>query len=175
MEEDSKVKLLLHLLLLAGVLAAQDIRVAHVDSKVIFESYTATSKAQTEYDKQVAKWEQKANIMQEELASIKERLDKQALILSDEKKRSLEADYDKKESELKSFIDEIYGKSGKLVKENEKISAPIIKTIRKTINDLAIDEGYDMVLDRASGAVIFWKPEHDLTQKVIDILNNKID
>ncbi|MGL1901727.1 MAG: OmpH family outer membrane protein [Fibrobacterales bacterium] len=167
-----KAVILILITLTLSVSFAEELRIAHVDSKLIFQKFRGTQKAQAEYDRQVARWEQQANILQQELASIRERLEKQSLILSDEKKRTLESELSKKETELNDFVDKIYGREGQLVSENEKISEPIIKQIRKTINDVAIEEGYDMVLDRASGAVIFWKSDHDLTQKVTDILNN---
>ena len=40
-----------------------------------------------------------------------------------------------------------------------------------TIQEVAAQEGYDLVVDRASGAVVFWKPDNDLTQKVLDLLS----
>jgi outer membrane protein len=153
--------------------ADDGLRVAHVDSKLIFDGYKGTKKAQEEYDRQVAKWEQQANLLQKELAAIKEKIDKQLLMLSDEKRRELEADYKKKDTELKNFIDRVYGRNGELISENEKISGPIIQLIRKAVNEIALQEGYDMVVDRATGSVLFWKKENDLTQKVLDYLNNR--
>lgn len=168
-------KLLFCLLLfgIATVFAEDGLRIAHVDSKIIFEGYKGTKNAQSEFDRQVAKWEQQANLLQKELAAIKERLDKQMLMLSDEKKRELEAEYAKKETELKDFISRVYGRSGELLSENEKVSAPIIQLIRKAVNEIALQEGYDMVVDRATGSVLFWKNENDLTQKVLDYLNSR--
>lgn len=157
----------------AGAFAEDGLRIAHVDSKLIFEGYRGTKKAQEEFDRQVAKWEQQANLLQKELSAIKEKLDKQMLMLSDEKRRELEGDYAKKETELKEFISRVYGRSGELLSENEKVSAPIIQLIRKAVNEIALQEGYDMVIDRASGAVLFWKTENDLTQKVLDYLNSR--
>lgn len=161
------------MLVWAVMVGAADMRIAHVDTKIIFEGFKGTRKAQEEYDRQVARWEQQANLLQKELASIKERLDKQSLMLSDEKKRELEGEFSRKDTELKEFIDRIYGRGGALITENEKVSAPIIALIRKTINEIALQEGFDMVVDRASGAVLFWKAEHDLTQKVLDFLNSR--
>ena len=165
--------LLLVFALAMGGFADDGLRVAHVDSKIIFDGYKGTKKAQEEYDRQVAKWEQQANLLQKELAAIKEKIDKQLLMLSDEKRRELEADYKKKDTELKSFIDRVYGRNGELISENEKISGPIIQLIRKAVNEIALQEGYDMVVDRATGSVLFWKKENDLTQKVLDYLNNR--
>lgn len=78
--------------------AEDGLRIAHVDSKLIFDGYKGTKKAQEEYDRQVAKWEQQGNLLQKELSAIKEKLDKQVLMLSDEKKRELEAEYAKKDT-----------------------------------------------------------------------------
>ena len=152
--------------------AEDGLRVAHVDSKLIFDGYKGTKKAQEEYDRQVAKWEQQANLLQKELAAIKEKLAKQSLMLSDEKRKELEADYAKKDTELKEFIDRVYGRTGELITENENVSAPIISLIKKAVTEIALQEGYDMVVDRATGAVLFWKDENDLTKKVLDYLNS---
>ncbi len=170
-----RIKSLIFVLLSLGVFAfAEDgLRVAHVDSKIIFEGYKGTKKAQEEYDRQVAKWEQQANLLQKELAAIKEKLDKQSLMLSDEKRKELEGDYAKKNTELKEFIDRVYGRSGELITENEKVSAPIISLIKKAVTEIALQEGYDMVIDRATGSVLFWKDENDLTKKVLDYLNSR--
>ncbi|MBP5247393.1 MAG: OmpH family outer membrane protein [Fibrobacter sp.] len=172
MHVKSFILILLAAWLVCGTAFAEDgLRVAHVDSKLIFEGYKGTKKAQEEYDRQVAKWEQQANLLQKELAAIKEKLDKQALMLSDEKRKELEADYAKKNTELKEFIDRVYGRSGELITENEKVSAPIISLIKKAVTEIALQEGYDMVVDRATGSVLFWKDENDLTKKVLDYLN----
>ncbi|HSQ42309.1 MAG TPA: OmpH family outer membrane protein [Fibrobacteraceae bacterium] len=160
-------------LLVSTALASDEIRIAHVDSKLIFDGYSGTKRAQEEYDRQVARWEQQANLLQKELASVKEKLEKQSLMLSEERRKELEAEYTRKDTELKDFINKIYGRDGQLLSENEKISAPIIQMIHKAIQEVALQEGYDIVLDRATGSVLFWKKENDLTQKVLDYLNAK--
>jgi outer membrane protein len=164
-------------LLAASALAfgGTDLKIAHVDSKMIFDKYSETTKAQKEYDKQVAKWEEDASSRQKELMDMKDKLDKQSLLLSDEKKKELEADFLQKQSEYEQFVQKIYGKDGELFQKNQEISDPIIQKIKKTIQDVANQEGYDMVLDRAGGAVVFWKKDNDLTQKVLDILNKETE
>jgi outer membrane protein len=157
----------------ASVASAQDMRIAHVDSKLIFERYSRTHQAQKDYDRQVARWEQEANVLQQEVSALRERLEKQSLMLSLEKKKEMEAELSSKEKELQEFIQRIYGREGELLKENEKASAPLIQEIRKTIREVADQEGYDMVLDRATGAVLHWSNENDLTDRVLEYLNNR--
>ena len=161
------------ILLALASAAFADLKVAHVDSKLIFEKYAETTKAQKDYDRQVQKWEQDAQAKQKELMEMKERLEKQSLMLSEEKKKELEAGFQKKKSEYETFVQEIYGKEGALFRKNQEISDPIVQKIKKTIQDVANQEGYDMVLDRAAGAVVFWKKDNDLTQRVLEILNKE--
>jgi outer membrane protein len=157
-------------LTLAGASFA-DIKIAHVDSKMIIEKYAETTKAQRDYDRQVQKWEAEAQAKQKELLEMKERLEKQSLMLSDEKKKELETQFMKKKADYEQFVQQIYGKEGALYQKNQEISDPIIQKIKKTIQDVANQEGYDMVLDRASGGVVHWGKDNDLTQRVLDILN----
>lgn len=151
--------------------ASADIKIAHVDSKMIFEKYTETPKAQRDYDRQVQKWEQDAKAKQKEVMDLQERLDKQSLMLSEEKKQELQAQLTKKKADYEQFVQQIYGKDGALYQKNQEITDPIVQKIKKTIQDVANQEGYDMVFDRASGAVVYWGKDNDLTQRVLDILN----
>lgn len=168
-----KLFLCLMILSFAFGVSAQEMKVAHVDTRLIFKKYQGSQLVQDQYDQKLAKWEQEANLLQKEVSSIRERLDKQSLILSEEKKQKLEGELAEKEATLRAFVDRIYGMNGELVSENAKISAPLVQEIRNAINEVALQEGYDMVVDRATGAVVFWKAEHDLTQRVIDELNSK--
>ncbi len=152
---------------------AAQLKIAHVDSKLIFEGYKKTKTVQKQYDAQVGKWEQDAAKMQRELTEMKERLEKQSLMLSAEKKKELESKMLEKQSQYQQFVQKIYGRDGDLFQKNQEFSGPIIKKINATIQDVAKQEGYDMVLDRAVGAVVYWQPDNDLTQKVLDVLNKE--
>lgn len=158
---------------LGSAIARDDVRIAHVDTKVIFDKYEAVQAAQREYEAQLAVWEQQANLMQKEVDQMRDNLQKKSLLLSEDKKRELEGQLTSKESELNKFIAEVYGPTGKMVQENKRVSAPALSKIKTAISEVALQEGYDMVLDRATGAVVFWKEEHDLSQRVIDYLNGK--
>lgn len=156
----------------ATLLSAAGLKIAHVDSKVVFDGYKETKAAQKDYDAQVAKWEQKAADMQKELVEMKDKLEKQSLMLSADKKKELESKMLQKQTEYQQYVQKIYGRGGDIFQKNEEFSGPIIEKIKKTIQEVAAQEGYDMVFDRATGAVVFWKADNDLTAKVIEILNS---
>jgi outer membrane protein len=165
-----KNKLFASLLLCLVSLLGAESRIAHLDTKLIFDSYEGVQQVKEEYEAQLALWEQESNVLQAELNNLKEILEKQVLIISDKRKKELETKLELKQSELNEFVNAVYGPDGKMVKENKKVTAPALKRIREVINEVALQEGYDMVLDRATGAVVFWKEEDDLTNRVIKAL-----
>ncbi|QQS05111.1 MAG: OmpH family outer membrane protein [Fibrobacterota bacterium] len=156
-----------------SVFAAEAVpRIGLVDTKAIFDGFKGTKEAQDRFDKQVANWEQDVADKQKELATLKDKFDKQGMMLSEERKRALQSDFMAKQADLQKMVQTLYGKDGKLVKENEKFTGPIIQKIRGIAQQVAKAEGYDLVLDRASGAVFYvGKEDWDLTQKVLDRLN----
>jgi len=162
---------LLALSTLALAHAADGPRIAVVDSKAVFEGYAGTKEAQAKYDKQVAVWEQDVADRQKELQTLQEKASKQSLMLSEEKKKNLQAQFMQKQADLQKLVTSLYGKDGKVLKENEKFTSPIIQKIRTTVQVVAKAEGFDFVFDRASGSVFYWKDDADLTQKVVDRLN----
>ena len=147
-------------------------RIAVVDSKALFDGYKGTKESQEKYDKQVASWEQEVADKQKELANLKEKFEKQSLMLSEEKKKNLQAEFMSKQAELQKLAQSLYGKDGKVVRENEKFTAPIVQKIRGVVQVVAKAEGYDFVFDKSSGAVFYVaRDESDITSKVLDRLN----
>ncbi|MCB9496371.1 MAG: OmpH family outer membrane protein [Fibrobacteria bacterium] len=165
---------LVAILFLSGISSAEGPRLAVIDSKALFDGYKETKDAQSKYDKQVAKWEQEVADKQKELAGMKEKFEKQSLMLSDERKKELGAKFQQKQADLQKLVQSLYGKDGKVAKVNEQFTGPILQKIRNVAQLIAKSEGFDLVLDKAAGAVFYvGKPEMDITQKVLDRLNSE--
>jgi outer membrane protein len=166
----------LSLLILGATLslhaAETPLRIAIIDSKALFDGFKGTKEAQDKYDKQVAAWEQEVADRQKELGTLKDKFEKQSLMLSDEKKKELQTQFMTKQADLQKLVQNLYGKDGRVVKKNEEFTGPIIQRIRVVAQQVAKAEGYDLVLDKASGAVFYASREElDLTGKVLDRLN----
>lgn len=163
-------------LLLATVatVSADGPRIGVIDSKALFDGFKGTKDAQETYDKQVAKWEQEVADKQKELAAMKEKFEKQSLMLSDERKKELQSQFQQKSADLQKLVQSLYGKDGKVARTNEEFTGPILQKIRAAAQLVAKSEGYDFVLDKAAGAVFYvGNQETDMTQKVLDRLNSE--
>jgi outer membrane protein len=143
---------------------AAEYKMAYVDLVKVFDEYGKTKESEQALgEKGKAKESERKNLVDE----IRKLKDEQAL-LSEKAKTEKQAVIDEKIKALQSFDMKT---RDELVKErNEKLGG-ILKDIEKVVNDLAKEQGYDMVLN--SRTLLFGKENLDLTKEVLKRLNKK--
>lgn len=150
---------------------AQTGRIAFINSELILEGYKGTREAEQLYRKDVESWNREAEARKRDLTRLNRDLEQQTPMLSDEKVREKEQDYQRKLADYDKFVQSIWGPNGLVVQRNEEILRPIISRIQSILSRIGAEEGYDLILDAADGNVLYADPSLDLTQQVIDELN----
>ncbi len=153
--------------------ARADQKIGYINSQQILEKYTGTASAMAGFNRDVDGWNQDAAARKADLDAMGKELTAQSPMLSEDKRRQKERDYQAKLTEYDQFIQSIRGPQGLIVKRNEEILRPIIAKIQTVLAKIATDQGYDLILDAANGTVLYADPTLDLTQKVIDALNQQ--
>ncbi|MCX7726390.1 MAG: OmpH family outer membrane protein, partial [Chitinispirillaceae bacterium] len=101
----SKKLLVVSTLMLVFVnLSFAELKIGYINSEIIFSEYEGTKEAQEKFNKEVAKWEQQASKMQQEIKDLKEQIDKQSLLLSSERKKALEDSLNQKMIQYQKFL-----------------------------------------------------------------------
>jgi len=171
------MKKMLMLLVLVSLMfegvVAQNMKIGVVDSRAIMSKVKKFKDAQNRLNKQIAKEEQRLSNMKKNVEKMYAELDQQKMILSEAKRKEKEGIVKQKYMELQSEMQKIYGPQGKLEQERAKLAAPLLKEIKKVIDQIAKKDRYDVVLDSGVGVVLYHNPRIDLTQKIIDVLNKK--
>ncbi|HON09626.1 MAG: OmpH family outer membrane protein [Fibrobacter sp.] len=165
----------------AGVLALcmaatatwAELKIGYINSELIFMEYEGTKDAQKKFNNEVAKWEQEASKRQKEIKDLKEQLDKQSLLLSNERKKELEDSLNQKMISYQTFLQEKFGQKGEALVKNEELTKPIIEKINKIIEKIAKEENYDYIFDARAGGIVFAKPVYDLSQRVLAQLSKE--
>lgn len=102
------------------------------------------------------------------IEKLRTELEKQAAIISPEAKKA-------KEEELERLIRDyqrIVADSQAEVKKKEgELTGEILKDLRETINKIAQEEGYTLILEYAEGLVLYANKSLDITDKVIKRYN----
>ena len=65
------------------------------------------------------------------------------------------------------------GPEGELERRNEELLRPIINEVQTLLAQLAVEEGYDFILDAADNNILYADPDLDITALVVDRLNNR--
>jgi len=154
---------------------SEEVKIGYIDTAKIFANFSETIEAEETYKKEVANWKKKAEEMEAEIAQMREQLQSQSLMLSEEKITEKKLVLDKNINDYRTYMQEVFGEEGKAAKRNKELTDPIVKKINVVIAKIAEEEGYTIILDAAQGTVLYGKDSIDLTDKTIERLKVEYD
>jgi outer membrane protein len=146
---------------------AEEIKLGYIDTVKIFAEFKETVDAEAIYKKEVDIWKKKASDMEAALATMREEIQSQSLMLSEEKLAEKKQVFDKKLQEYNQYMTDVFGDNGQAAKRNKELTQPIVEKINAVIAQLAEAEGYTLILDAAQGNIVFAKKALDLTARVM--------
>lgn len=155
--------------------ARGEVRIAYVNSETILEQSKEAQNALAGFTRDVEGWNKEAQDRRKGLDDLTRELAQQAPMLSDERRRELEQDLQRKLTEYDQFIQSIWGPNGLVVKRNEEVLRPIVTKIQLELQTIGAEEGYDIVFDAADSNVLYADPALDLTARIIEKLNSDLE
>jgi outer membrane protein len=158
---------------MAASVSAQ-LKIGYINSDVILVKYEGAKEAADKLNKEVAKWEQEASKRQNDLKALKDKIDKQSLLLSAERKKELEDSLQQKYAQYQQFLQEKFGQKGEAYNKNEELSKPVVEKVNKIIEKIAKEENYDFIFDARAGGLVYANAQkYDLTDRVLMLLNKE--
>lgn len=154
-------------------LLAQEVKIGYIDSGRILQEYKGIAELQSQYEKEVREWQRKAEEMRREIEQMQRELEAQSIMLSEEARLRRIKEIEEKQREYEQFLQEIWGPEGLAKKRNEEIMRPLIEKIQNILQTIGENEGFTVILDIASGAVVYAKEGLDLTDRVLEELNRE--
>jgi outer membrane protein len=160
-------------LVLGGAAAhAQATRLAFVDSEVILRELPEAQKAQKDLEAMVKAWQDELEKMGQTLQKEVEEYQKKEALLSPQKKEEEQRRLSELQQKAREFQYQKFDpRVGEAATEREKRLAPIREKILKSIEEVAKEEGFSFIFDKASDAVLLYADsKFNLTYKVLDRL-----
>ena len=145
-------------------------KIRYIDSQKVLENYPEWTTVQKKLDDMKAQYEKEFNQKQQAGQQLLEEVQSQSLLLSPEKKAEKEAQLQQLQVELERFYYEKLGPQGELFRKQQEMTQPIIDKINTVIKRIGDQEGYDFILDTASG-LLYAKPDLDITDRVLEELS----
>ncbi len=116
-------------------------------------------KVQTEFDKMVLKMD-----------SLKQDYEVKRLMALD-KGESIKQELVRMEQSIQTYQSEKIGPQGELMRKQAQMEYEILGKVKKAVDKVAIDGGYDYIID-ASVGLLYFKPKYDMTDDVLHELRN---
>ena len=181
------IGILLLTIVCAFSIAAEDVRIAVIDMRRVFQEYEKTKEVEKKLQEQSDMFREYSLKLSSQIQALKKDFEKArdesqdnfALSEAERKNRELKAReiYEQlllRQSELKSYNQ---SRAEQLRSVYEKQRNDILEEIRKVVQTRAVLLGYQLVLDRSGStsneisAVVYHMPQMDITQSVLDELN----
>jgi len=166
--------ILIGLLLAASPVLAADVKIGFIDSARIFAEYKGTEDAQRSFDEEVGTWETQAETMKADLDSLELEYQRQSLMMSEAKKTERQQEILQKRQEYEAFVQSVWGPQGRLAEKNSELVQPIVDQINVILQRLGEEEDYTIVLDASLGGIVFAAEGLDLTERVLEELNQGV-
>ena len=156
------------LLLTTGSLLAQAQSFALIDMDYILERIPAYQQAAQRLDNTAQKWQDEIDQITQEAKALYDDYQATASSLTEAQRASKEqaiVDKEKQGSELRR---KYFGNEGEMAKLQDQLLTPIEDDIYDAVKAIAVQEGYAMVIDRASaGSIFFANPNIDISDKIL--------
>jgi outer membrane protein len=149
----------------------QEIRIAYIRSSTLLEQYRKARTVTETFNRDVQAWNQEAQARRREIDVLGKELEAQSPMLSDQVRREKEQDYQMKLNEYDQYVQSIWGPGGLVSQRNEELLRDVIDKIQVAARKIALDNEYDFVFDASNGNIIYADKEHDLTEEVLEELN----
>lgn len=155
------------LLMLAMCSFAADLQMGYIDSSRIFVEYKEAQESQQRFDRMVQGWRDEAVEKEKVVTQLRAELRDQGPILSALKKQEKETVLQRAVTEYETFIQEIWGPTGRASQENERATGEVVQQIRVAVEKVANQKQLVMVFDSTSGFLVYAAQTHDITAAVL--------
>ena len=158
------------------ILAQTSLKIAVVDTDKAFEESIWGKKAIEELEKEREEWRKKADELDAKITDLQEQLAKQRNFLDDkEVEQKLRDEIKSKQMEGELLVEQ--GRAY-LAENEQELLKPISEEVRNLIKKLAIEESYDIILEKRFvflysnlHVVLYVNPELDITNRVVSLLD----
>jgi len=149
--------------------ALAQVKIGVVDLQTAVASTKAGKSAKEKLEKLAKKKQKELDDKVAAITKMEDELKAQLPVMSEAGKQ----DMIKKYREAGMELQELYVKNQQyMAKKKAEMLEPILQKMGSIIQDLALSDGYTVILDRSEGTVLYFEPATDLTPRIIKAYND---
>lgn len=164
------VALLVGLSGLTGEASAQQ-RIGYIDSQSILDEVPEYASVQQKLDQLEKKWRAEIQTKEEEVQKLKEEFRAWELLYTEEERRQKQEAITQARREVEQLRQQYFGPDGQLYVRQKELMRPIQERILSAAEEVATEEGYDYVFDKAERMLFMYaREDHNLNEEVLQKL-----
>jgi outer membrane protein len=154
--------------LTCGTVRAAELRIAVVDMQRALNDCDAGKKAKDQVKSKFEKSQDQLRRQREDLDRMKDDYDRKALVLKDEERRNLEKDLESRGLEFKRKYEDF---QRDLKRTDAELTSSIVEELYGIVRDYGAKNGYSLVLEASSGALLYNDKTVDVTDEIVKLHN----
>lgn len=163
------VRITLFTLLLSGMaLAQRGVRIGYVDMEYILENVEEYREATQQLETRVARWKGEMEERQRRIDQLREGLEAERVLLTDELIGEREEEIGILEKELLDYQQDRFGPQGDLVLQKQRLIQPIQDQVFNEVQKIGANKKYDFIFDKSADVVMLYSEKrHDISDLVL--------
>jgi outer membrane protein len=163
------------LLAIAGINTAYAQRIGYVSSQAIREKFPEAKQAEQRLQTMVDNWKRELEDQQKVINDLDMEIRKNRLIWTDQERAEKENALEKKKREREEYATRKLGPNGEYDAAVALVFRGVEEKIYAAIQEVSIDDNYDIVWDKSTQPLAFINPKFDLTVKVLKKLGINVE
>ena len=151
-----------------GTATGAEVRIAVVDMQRALNECDAGKKAKDQVKAKFEKSQDQLRKQREDLDRMKEDYDRKALVLKDEERRNLEKDLENRSLDFKRRYEDF---QRDLKRTDAELTSSIVEELYEIVRDYGAKNGYALVLEASSGALLYNDKASDITEEIVKLHN----
>lgn len=161
------VLFLLALIMFSGTALAED-KMAYVEVQRVLETSDPGKKAMGELTLKFEEMREELDRERADLEQMREEMQKQALVLSQDAQQDLEQEL---RTKVREFQEMFQAYQARMQQQEQEISEPIIDVLFDVINKYGEENDYTIIFDAQGSGIIYADEALNITEAIIEKLN----
>ena len=164
-------KLLLSIIIILNSITLSAQKFAYVDTDYILNKIPEFKQAQDKLDEISLDWQKEIESRYTEVEQMYRAYQQEQVLLTEEMKMKREEAIINKENETQQLQQKYFGPEGELYKKRQELIKPIQDKIYDAIQQLAINNKYQIIFDSSSDLIMLYKNNNlDKSDKVLELI-----
>lgn len=145
-------------------LAQADLKIGIVDLQRALNESKAGKKAKEQFKVEFDRMQDGLKREKDQLDRMKDDLDKKSAVLKEDQRKSMAEEFERKRRDLRRKLED---SDAELRKKDSELTGEILKDLAIVIQEIGARDGYTVILENSSSAVLYGSKSIDLTDEVI--------